>query len=132
MSTYWTEESLRAACARGDARIIGPVGSIIHESTPVLSEKAFMAAIVRLATTHGWKVYHPFDSRKSAPGYPDLTMARSGEPVLFAELKIGSEKPTLEQEHWLTTLRHALHTEVYLWYPADWPVIAARLTRSPL
>ncbi|HEY5870711.1 MAG TPA: HNH endonuclease signature motif containing protein [Candidatus Tectomicrobia bacterium] len=39
MPTYWTEESLRAACARGDAQIVGPVGSTMQDGTPVVNKR---------------------------------------------------------------------------------------------
>ena len=120
----WTEAEYAAYLQRqrGEtrARARGPEG---------LSEKAFMAAIVTLATMHGWKVFHPFDSRRSIPGYPDLTLAKADEPVVYIECKLAGEKPTIEQQAWLATLRSALHTEVYLWYPEDWPQIEARLTQ---
>ena len=132
MPPYWTADTLRAALRQGDAHIIGPEGSMVHDGGPVqaVSEKAFMAAVMRLATAHGWKVFHPFDSRKSVPGFPDLVLAKAGEPVIYAELKVGNEKPTIEQEQWLVTLRDATGTEVYLWYPQDWPQIDARLIRK--
>jgi hypothetical protein len=92
-----------------------------------------MAAVVRVANQHGWLCYHTHDSRKSAPGYPDLTLARlpgHGRPgeVLWSELKVDAPL-TIEQEVWLATLSHVQHTEAHLWTPADWPTIQARLTR---
>lgn len=98
-----------------------------------LSEKAFMSAVLRVAKQHDWLCYHTHDSRKSAPGYPDVTLARlpgPGRPgeVIWAELKV--EAPlTIEQERWLATLSHVQHTEAHLWRPADMPVILARLSR---
>lgn len=134
MTRYWTEDDYRAALQRmhGPAAIVGPIDSVIYDARPVvqLSEKAFMAAVVRLAVQQGWKVYHPFDSRKSAPGYPDLTMAKPGRPVIFAELKLEGEKPTIEQEAWLETLRQATNTHVYLWRPSDWPQITEVLSHE--
>lgn len=100
---------------------------------PGVSEKAFMGAVVRLAKQHGWLCYHPHDSRKSAPGYPDVTLARlpgPGRPgeVIWAELKVDAPL-TIEQEVWLATLSHVQHTETHLWTPADMSTIVARLTR---
>lgn len=126
MSMYWTEEDIRAALQRmHPGGVIGPAESPKLEATPVVevSEKAFMWAVIRLATARGYKVYHPFDSRKSAPGYPDLTMAKPGRPVIFAELKIGKEKPTFEQQAWLDTLSQAQHPRVFCWRPEDWSTI---------
>jgi len=99
-----------------------------------LSEKAFMAAIVKLATAQGWKVFHPFDSRKSMPGYPDLTMAHAPirqlpeGSLLMAELKIDGEKPTIEQQAWLDVLQTITGIQCFVWRPSDWNVIEATLT----
>ncbi len=38
----------------------------------VLSEADFMDQVIDLAHLYGWMVYHTYDSRRSAPGYPDL------------------------------------------------------------
>lgn len=92
-----------------------------------------MAAVIRVATQHGWHCYHPYDSRKSAKGYPDLTLARlpgPGRPgeVIWSELKV--EAPlTIEQEVWLATLNLVSRTDTYLWTPDDMPAIIARLAR---
>lgn len=126
MSLHWTEEEYRAHRQRTLAHEGQYLGST--EYAGLVSEKAFMAAVVRLAKANGYKVYHPFDSRKSAPGYPDLTMAKPGCPVIFAELKVEGEKPTIEQQAWLDTLRQAQNTHVFLWRPSDWPHIEEVLT----
>lgn len=52
-----------------------------------LTERQFMQQVVDLARLGGWRVYHPWVSIRSAPGYPDLTLAKAGEPLLFCELK---------------------------------------------
>lgn len=94
-------------------------------------EKAFQADVVRFAQRAGWLVYHTYDSRKSQPGFPDLTMVRKGW-LIIAELKVG--KNTLEpaQKDWAD----ALHTVemgnesvfYFVWYPKDWPQIIEVLT----
>ena len=128
MSLHWTEEEYRAHRQRTLAHEGQFLGST--EYAGLVSEKAFMAAVVRFATQQGWKVYHTHDSRKSTPGYPDLTMAKAGCPVIFAELKIAGEKPTIEQQAWLDTLRQAQHTQVFLWRPSDWPQITEVLSHE--
>src|SRR5262245_2047627 len=60
------------------------------------TEKRFMQTVIDYARLRGWLVYHALDSRGSAPGFPDLVFARDGD-VVFAELKIGSKKPTKDQ-----------------------------------
>jgi hypothetical protein len=88
-----------------------------------------MHAIRQLAQLGGWKVYHPFLSVKSPPGFPDLVLVRAGDPVIYAELKLGGKHPTPAQAAWLDALRQAQGCEVYLWRPHDWPRIEARLLR---
>lgn len=99
-------------------------GVLAVPEAPPVSEKQFMAAVVRLAKEQRWMVFHPYDSRKSpGPGYPDLTLARlprDGRPgqVIWAELKVDAPL-TIEQEVWLATLSHVTQTQTFLWTPAD-------------
>lgn len=108
-------------------RLVG--GLLTPAQAQQISEKVFMAAVVRLAREHGWLCYHTHNARKSLPGYPDLTMAKAGRPLLFAELKVPGGQLTLQQHAWLEALTLAEGKEVHLWQPDDWPTIAARLTR---
>lgn len=96
---------------------------------PVVSEKAFMAAVIRVAKEHGWLVWHAYNSRKSLPGYPDLTLAKAGRPVLFSELKVPGGALTLQQHAWLEALTLAEGKEVHCWTPEQWPLIVAALRR---
>ena len=45
------------------------------------SERAFQTAVLELAQVTGWRSYHPHDSRRSAAGYPDLTLVRAPAPA---------------------------------------------------
>lgn len=71
-----------------------------------------------------WLVYHTFDSRRSQPGYPDLTLVRASDGrLIHVELKRerGTFRP--EQVIWLGELREVARergTEVYTWRPSDW------------
>lgn len=85
-------------------------------SLPDLSEKEWQGQVVKLARTLGWKIYHPFDSRRSARGWPDLSLVR--ERLVCAELKTEHGKLTRDQREWLTALAQA-GAEVYLWRPSD-------------
>jgi hypothetical protein len=60
----------------------------------------------------GGLAYHTFDSRRSAGGYPDLTLVR--ERVIFAEVKRPGERPRADQVAWLGGLART-GAEVYLW-----------------
>lgn len=92
-----------------------------------IDEAIFQEKVLAIATDHGWLTYHPYDSRKSAGGFPDLVMVR--DSIIFAELKTNTGKPTPEQERWLQMLAHAGQVDVYLWRPSDWLAIVERLTR---
>lgn len=83
-----------------------------------MTEKQLQAAIVKTARLLGWRVYHTFDSRRSEPGFPDLTMVR-GRLLIFAELKTDKGKVSAAQEAWLDALI-STGVGVALWRPADW------------
>jgi len=93
---------------------------------PRETEKDFMRAVVGLAEAYGYKVYHPWTSIKSAPGFPDLTCVRPatrGRPgrLCFIEVKVEHGKLTPHQALWLALLNdsvpgvHALCVR-----PSDW------------
>ena len=86
-----------------------------------MTEKAFMASVIELATLCRWRCYHAFDSRRSSPGYPDLTLAKSGR-VIHVELKTERGRVSSAQREWLEALGGEL------WRPSDWPTIEATLT----
>lgn len=127
----WSAAELDAVLRGGQVRVVGDTS--VQAPAPAISEKAFLAAVVRVARQHGWLCYHAHDSRKSAPGYPDLTLARlpgPGRPgeVIWSELKVDAPL-TIEQDVWLATLSHVQHTETHLWRPDDMPAIVACLSR---
>ena len=82
------------------------------------TEAQFQEAVMHMARLRKWLVYHTHDSRRSAPGFPDLTMVRGGR-IVFAELKVAKSNPTDSQKLWLAELRRCL-PDVYLWRPCDW------------
>lgn len=85
-----------------------------------LDEKAFDAALVKLAKRNGWETYHTHDSRRSRAGWPDRAFWR--ERFLLAELKAEDGRLTQEQTETITTLRNA-GVEVYVWRPSQWQEI---------
>lgn len=100
----------------------------IHRpQVPPVTEKAFQAAVVRLAKERGWMVHFATDSRKSPPGYPDLTLCR-GTELLIRELKVPGGVLTLQQHHWLEGLARVTHVEAGIWVPDDMAEIRMRLT----
>lgn len=90
------------------------------------TEAGFQAAVVHLASMRGWQVYHDYDSRRSAAGFPDLCLVRDGR-VLFAELKTERGRLRTEQRAWLVALGLCAGVEVYLWRPSSWAQIERAL-----
>jgi hypothetical protein len=93
-----------------------------------VSEKVHQAMIVELAALAGWRTFHPYDSRRSAPGFPDLTMVR-GTELLFVECSTDRGKLTGPQREWLAALGQT-GAEAVVWRPRHWPEIEQRLVRS--
>jgi VRR-NUC domain len=93
-----------------------------------VSEKQFQAQVVELARISGWLTYHTFDSRRSAPGFPDLVLVRPPR-LIFAELKseVGKFRP--EQRVWLEVLKGCQRVEARLRRPEDWRAIETLLCR---
>jgi hypothetical protein len=99
------------------------------KATSTISEDKFTDMVIELFHLYGWKVVHFRRARKKGggwatpikgdPGSPDIIAARHGRKV-FAELKVGKNKPTEAQQDWL----HHLGSDAYVWYPDDWYTIA--------
>lgn len=88
-----------------------------------LPEKDFLAYVQARARWLGWATYHTHDSRRSAPGFPDLVAAKPGR-LIFAELKKERAKPTAAQTEWLDRLGTLTEpsggiVSTYLWRPSD-------------
>ena len=94
-----------------------------------LSEAHFLRQVIAVAELGGWRTYHPWVSVHSACGWPDLCCAKAGEPLILAELKSDVGRVTTFQHAWLDLLRQCAGVEVYLWRPADFEAIRARLLR---
>lgn len=90
--------------------------------TLAITEKEFMQQILDLARLSGWLCYHTHDSRRSAPGFPDLVLVRP-PVVVFAELKTEVGKVQPEQREWLKALGGCEAVEARLWRPSDWPEV---------
>ena len=81
-----------------------------------MSEKQFQEHVIALAHRLGWLVYHPFDSRRSVAGFPDLVLVR--ERTLFRELKSATGVVSPDQKVWLQALRSG-GSDAAVWKPAD-------------
>lgn len=91
-----------------------------------MSEDDFQQRILDLCKLLGLHVYHPYDSRRSNGGFPDLVIV--GKRVLFAELKSQSGQLRADQHVWLDAIRTAEgDAAVAIWRPSDWPTVEATL-----
>jgi hypothetical protein len=84
-----------------------------------MTEKALQQAVMDCARAFGWLAFHPYDSRRSTPGYPDCTLVRDGRLIL-AELKVGRGQLRPEQRVWLARLVCVPGVSVYVWREANW------------
>jgi hypothetical protein len=91
-------------------------------------EKHFTAQVSGLARLQGWRIYHPWTSVHSQPGWPDLVLVRDSI-MLCVELKRNGRKPTPAQEDWLDALEHVETVKAFCWRPSDWPLIEEALRR---
>ena len=92
-----------------------------------ISEKEFQQQVLELAVRCRWMSYHTFDSRRSTPGFPDLTLVRPPR-IIFAELKSQNGHMTADQSKWVGALAECTSVETYVWRPGDWEHITATLT----
>lgn len=115
------------------------------------SEAAFQRQVIQLAGFYSWRVYHTHDSRRSQAGFPDLVLVR-GPELIFAELKTDTGRVRPEQQEWIRALQAVSAAvtlevdaanaaqaaprarppavDVYLWRPADFDELHARLARG--
>lgn len=100
--------------------------ALLKTSTP---ERDFQRSVTDLARVTHWLTYHTHDSRRSAAGFPDLTLVR-GDRLVFAELKRAGQNPTEAQREWLEALGRVERVEAHLWRPGDWEEIERVLGRS--
>lgn len=99
-------------------------------------EKAFQNQVMAFARQHLWLPYHTHDSRRSEPGFPDLTLVKAGDAstngggVIFAELKSEDGKLTKEQKKWKDVLEACPGVRYFLWRPDDYNE-AVKVLRDP-
>lgn len=92
-----------------------------------ISEKAWQNQVLSVAVLYGWHHYHPFDSRRSVSGWPDLVLVRPPELVI-AELKTEKGRTSRAQRLWLDLLAEC-GVEVHVWRPSDFDEVHERLKR---
>lgn len=102
----------------------------IAPATPLdqILEKDWQRQVVQLAKQLGWtRIYHTYNSRRSAHGFPDLVLV--GDRVVYLELKRETTNLTDEQKGWLRALR-AGGAEAYVARPRDLESLALTLRRA--
>jgi len=87
-----------------------------------ISEAEFQNTLRTYARLKEWLYYHPYDSRRSDPGFPDTVLARD-DRIIFAELKKMGGRISKPQRTWIDTLKEHPTVEVYIWFPSDWDQI---------
>ena len=87
-----------------------------------MTEAEHLEQVRTVALTCGWHLYHTFDSRRSAAGFPDLVLVRPPR-VIFAELKSERGRLTVPQQMWGDALDQCTSVEYYLWRPSNWDEI---------
>lgn len=90
------------------------------------TERDLQRQVTDIAKMFRWQIYHPFLSKWSEKGFPDLTLIRPPR-LVFAELKRDKAKTTPAQDEWLELLGACPGVEVYVWRPADLDAIVAVL-----
>ena len=93
-----------------------------------MTEKEFQARVIQVAKIHRWLVYHPYDSRRSTPGFPDLVLVKDSR-VWFRELKTDKGRLTDAQKLWGERLIEA-GQDYAVWRPAERTEIFRTLSRN--
>lgn len=106
----------------------------------MISERALKDAVVELAKSQGWLVYHALPSlnRRGAwathfqghAGFPDLVLSHPVGDLVIVELKSEIGKVTTLQHRWLASFE-AGGIETHVWRPSQLKdgSIVKRLTR---
>lgn len=88
-------------------------------TAPAMSERQFQSAVVDLARYLGLLVFHPYDSRRSEPGWPDLVIC-GPRGVIYRELKTTKGRLSPAQRKWLSALNQA-GQDADVWRPEHFP-----------
>jgi hypothetical protein len=81
-------------------------------------EADIQGQIVKVAEALGYLTWHDYDSRRNAPGFPDLWILGYGR-LLVLELKAGRNTTTAEQSKWLAELC-AAGVDARLYHVSEW------------
>lgn len=104
-----------------------------------MNHEEWQAEVVRLAKSLAWSVLHvrrsigkggKWVTTTSITGFPDLFLFKPGFGCAAIELKVGRDKPTLEQALVLASLQ-AAGVRTLVAYPADAQAVVDLLTVRP-
>jgi hypothetical protein len=96
---------------------VGTASPVVRQRGAV-SERELQQCVIRLAALLGWSHFHPYDSRRSNPGWPDLAIWRPGR-FLLRELKSARGRVSRDQQVVIAGLE-AAGVDVGVWWPVDW------------
>lgn len=82
-----------------------------------MTEAVLQKRVRDLALTYGWKFQHPYDSRRSDPGWPDCAIGRTGR-LIVRELKTQKGRVSPDQREWLAILK-SCGIDAGIWRPSD-------------
>lgn len=82
-----------------------------------MTEKDFQNTVIAMCKLLGVSCYHPFFSRKSSVGWPDLALC-GDRGFMLRELKTEVGRLTRDQQKWGSMLRQA-GVSWDVWRPAD-------------
>lgn len=88
----------------------------------VVTEAAFLAAVLGAAETFGWRAWHDYDARRNRAGWPDVILLR-GDRLIALELKSERGRVRPEQAEWLRALDQVPGVVARVARPRDWDTI---------
>lgn len=91
-----------------------------------MKERDWQRTILEAARYLNWHVYHTFDSRRSAAGFPDLLLIKPPR-LLVIEVKTERGRVTAAQESWLALFAALPGVTALVARPSDWPAVEAVL-----
>jgi len=90
------------------------------------TEKDWQQTVVEAAGYLGYAVYHTYDSTRSAPGFPDLTLVRP-KRLVFLECKTNRGRLSRDQLKWLELLHTVEVVACGISRPNNWEETLALL-----
>jgi len=125
----WRVTDLPDACRQRNAYVLTTAPqcpeTVPHE--PALAAD-LLPKLRKLARANGWEGEHTYNALGPDTG---LRVMLLRDVIIFADVKDEGCTRTPSQEHWAAAVQRSGKAETYLWTPAHWPAIVARLTQPP-